>query len=298
MNTYYYHLYGLTLASPIEFPEAPEVTAPQTVDATLTFSAPPDWVLQEYKEGKYSSIKDNIMWFRLEDELLIYVAGGSDVRIHLLNQAIDPVRMRSYILSGALTFLLFQHNYILIHGSALVSDGKVYIISGPSGSGKSTTALELLKQDSVLFASDDICAVKNIDDQTILYPGPPWQKVCADVRAKNTNEAYTYINEMDGKFGRRLTSGFITEPTPVGGMFILSKESCEQPLLTEFTGVNKLHALTHNLFRGELLHLLGITPKRMTQFLETVKHFPIYQITRPENGDTLSAITKLLLSHI
>ena len=66
MNTYYYHLYGLTLASPIEFPEAPEVTAPQTVDATLSFSPPPDWVLQEYKEGKYASVKQNVMWFRLE----------------------------------------------------------------------------------------------------------------------------------------------------------------------------------------------------------------------------------------
>lgn len=298
MNTYYYHIYGLTLASPIEFPEALEVASPKTIDASLSFSAPPDWVLQEYKEGKYASVKQNVMWFRLEEELLIYVANGSDVRVHLLNPNIDPVRMRSYILSGALTFLLFQHNYILIHGSALVFGGKVYIISGPSGSGKSTTALELLKQDSVLFASDDICAVQNIGNQTILYPGPPWQKVCADVQAKNTNEAYTYINEMDGKFGRRLPTGYITEPTPVGGMFILSKESCRQPVLTEFTGVNKLHALTHNLFRGELLHLLGITPQRMTQFLETVKHFPIYNITRPENGDTLSSITQLLLSCI
>lgn len=298
MNTYYYHLYGLTLASPIEFPEAPEVTAPQTVDATLSFSPPPESVLNECREGKFGAVSDSAMWFRLEEELLIYVTNGNEVRIHLFNKEMDPVRMRSYILSGALTFLLLQHDYLIIHGSALVFDNKVYIISGPSGSGKSTTALELLKQDSVLFASDDICAVKNIGDQTILYPGPPWQKVCADVQARAESEQFTFINEVGGKYGRRLKSGFITSPTPVGGMFIISKENCEHPDITEINGIEKLHALTHNLFRGELLHLLGITPKRMTQFLETVKHFPIYQITRPENGDTLSAITKLLLSHI
>ncbi len=298
MHTYYYHLYGLTVASPIAFPEAIEIPFPDTVDATFTFSAPPEWVLNEYRDGKYASVTESVMWFRLENELLIYVANGKDVRIHLLDKEIDPVRMRSYILSGALTFLLFQHNYLLIHGSALVYKNKVFIISGPSGSGKSTTALELLQQDSVLFASDDICAVRNLHNDTILFPGPPWQKVCADVQARTSDNAYTYINEMDGKFGRRLSSGFITEPTPVGGMFIISKASCDTPSITEITGVEKLHALTHNLFRGELLHTLGITPQRMAQFLDTVGHFPIYQINRPEHKDTLQAVSGFITTNM
>ena len=298
MSTYYYHLYGLTIASPIEFPEAVEVFSPHSVDATLTFSPPPDWVLQEYHDGKYASITESVMWFRLEDELLIYVANGNEVRIHLLTSKIDPIRMRSYILSGALTFLLFQHHYLLVHGSAIVSNGKVYIISGPSGSGKSTTALELLKQSPVLFASDDICALRNIGTESLLYPGPPWQKVCADVQARTAQEQYTYINEAGGKYGRRLTNGFLSVPAPVGGMFIISKEECITPSITEITGIEKLHALTHNLFRGELLNLLGITPQRMTQFLDTVTHFPIYSITRPGNLNTLSTITGYILSRI
>ncbi len=298
MHTYYYRLYGLTVASPIAFPEAIEIPSPNVVDATLTFAPPPEWVLNEYKDGKYASVKETVMWFRLEDELLIYVANGTEVRVHLLDKNIDPVRMRSYILSGALTFLLFQHNYLLIHGSALVYENKVFIISGPSGSGKSTTALELLQQDSVLFASDDICAVRNLTNDTILFPGPPWQKVCADVQARTPNEAYTYIHEMDGKFGRRLSTGFITEPAPVGGMFIISKTSCDIPSIKELTGVEKLHALTHNLFRGELLHTLGITPQRMTQFLDTVSHFPIYQIDRPEHKDTLQTVSEFIIANM
>lgn len=298
MHTYYYHMYGLTIASPIEFPESYEISSPERVDATFTFCPPPDWVLEEYHAGKYASINENIMWFRLEDELLIYVANGSDVRIHLLCPEIEPNRMRSYILSGALTFLLFQHHFLLIHGSAIVSKQKVYLISGPSGSGKSTTALELLKQGSIQFASDDICAVRNINNQSLLYPGPPWQKVCFDVQARTSEHTYTHLQEVGDKFGRRLTDGYITTPTPIGGMFIISKESCEELSITELSGVEKLNALTHNLFRGELLHVLGITPQRMTQMLETVNHFPIYEISRPERKDTLLEITTLITNRI
>lgn len=298
MHTYYYHMYGLTIASPIEFPESYEISSPKRVDATFTFCPPPDWVLDEYRAGKFASVTENIMWFRLEDELLIYVANGNEVRIHLLCPEIEPNRMRSYILSGALTFLLFQHHFLLIHGSAIVSNQKVYLISGPSGSGKSTTALELLKQDSIQFASDDICAVRNVNGQSLLYPGPPWQKVCADVQARTPEHTYTHLQEVGDKFGRRLTNGYITTPTPIGGMFIISKEACKELSIAELTGVEKLHALTHNLFRGELLHVLGITPQRMTQMLETVNHFPIYEISRPEGKDTLNEITALITNCI
>lgn len=298
MKTYYYHMYGLTIASPIEFPEAVEVFSPEKIDATFTFCPPPEWVLAEYADGKYASVTENVMWFRLENELLIYVAGGNDVRIHLLDPDIEPNRMRTYILSGALTFLLFQHRFLLIHGSAVVVNGKVYIVSGPSGSGKSTTALELLKQESVLFASDDICAVQNVNEVSLLYPGPPWQKVCADVQARTPEHTYTHLREVGDKFGRRLTEGYITEPTVVGGMFIISKESCDAPSITELTGVEKLHALTHNLFRGELLHVLGITPERMTQMLEAVSHFPIYAISRPTGKDTLAEVTSLITAQL
>ncbi len=298
MHTYYYQLYGLTIASPLEFPEALEIPQPKQVDATFFLSPPPEWVLQEYEEGKYASITENIMWFRLEKELLIYVENGKEVRIHLLKENMDPLRLRSYILSGALTFLLFQHNYILVHGSALVSEGKVYLISGPSGSGKSTTALELLKRPEILFASDDICAIQNVNGETLLYPGPPWQKVCADVREKDTRNNYVYLDEVGGKYAHRLTDDFITDPLPVGGMFIISRTNCEAPSITEVTGVEKLHTFTHNLFRGELLNLLGNKPQKMIQMLEAINRFPLYDIERPEGKDTLAQITRLILDKL
>ena len=74
---YYYRLYGMLLESELCFPEADELTPPVTPDATLTLGMPPEWVVTEYRQGKFSSITERVMWFRLYDELLVYVEQGS-----------------------------------------------------------------------------------------------------------------------------------------------------------------------------------------------------------------------------
>lgn len=305
---YYYKLYGLTIASPIRFPEAVEVFYPDNIDAAITFTTPPDWVMTEYMEGRYSSLSDNIMWFRLHNEILIYVENGSDIRVWIIDSDIPEIRLRSYILTGALTFIMFQRNYLVIHGSAIACNNKAYIISGPSGSGKSTTSLELLKKPSVQFATDDICAIKIHDNISTLYPGPPWQKVCEDVKINDPSSTYYHLGR-ENKYGRRLTENYETNPLPVGGMFIITKNEVTDtndtttynnpPVsIKEITGCNKLNMLTCNLFRGELLNILGITPERMQYFLKCAGAFPIYEITRPAYSNTKNVISELILKRI
>lgn len=290
----YYLIYGLTIASPISFPEADEIQKPDHIDATIRIGQPPQWVIDEYKTGSFSSLNEQVMWFRLYDEILIYVENGSDICVWVLKPNIPDIHLRSYILTGALTFVMFQRQYLLVHGSAIAYRGKAFIISGPSGSGKSTTTLELLKQQDISFATDDICALTTAPEATTLFPGPPWQKVCADVKEADPLSEYHYLWEGE-KYARRLSSGYVNTPLPVGGMFLITKDACEAVSIRALTGLEKLEALTHNLFRGELLHILGITPARMQQFLTVVGSFPIYEITRPQNGDTKTDVLSFIL---
>lgn len=295
---YYYKLYGLTIAAPIQFPEVPEIEKPQNYDAIMTFSAPPDWVIQQYQEGRFASITQDTMWFRLNDEVLIYVEKGRDIRILKLDENISETRLNTYILSGAITFLLLQRNYLLIHGSALAYKDKVYIISGPSGSGKSTTALELLQKPEVRFASDDICAIKLIDKEAVLYPGPPWQRVCGDVAERYYQYDFTPIEEQGIKYGRRLYSDYLTVPTVVDGMFVINKEHCDEPRLLSLIGEAKFQTLTHNLFRGELHHVLGINHEKVMQLFTLTNSFPVYMLKRPDDKNSLSEITRLIWEQI
>lgn len=297
---YCYHLYGLKITAPVSFPEVPETDAfePADADACMSFDAPPDWVLEQYRAGRFSDISRDVMWFRLYDEVLIYVEGGRDVRILKLDDSIAESRLHTYILSGAMTFLLLQRGHIPIHGSAVSLGNKAYIISGSSGSGKSTTALELLQTPDFRFASDDICAVRLTEGRALLCPGPPWQRVCRDVAGRYSGYTYTPIEEQDCKFGRRLTDGYLTDPAPVGGMFILSRQDCFCPQLTPLSGEQKFQALTHNLFRGELHHLLGLTPEKMLQLFALTNSFPIYELKRPAGQNTLARVCSLIQDEI
>lgn len=286
---YYYSIYGLVISSPIEFPEAEEITNPAQIDANIRFEKPPQWVVDEYNNGSFSSLSEDIMWFRLYDKFLIYVEKGSNVLVWILTENVPEIQLRSYILTGAMTFLMLQRNYLLIHGSAIVYQSRAFLLSGPSGSGKSTTTLELLKNPDIFFATDDICALSVSPHSSILFPGPPWQKVCSDVKEADTTSEYLYLWEGE-KYARRLTKEYCRTPVPIGGMFLISKSSCTSVTVQELSGLQKLDALTNNLFRGELLNILGITPARMQQFLYAVTNFPIYEIQRPENSNTINSV--------
>lgn len=296
---HYYHLYGLTIECPIPLPEAVEMTAiPEKVDAFMRFAMPPAWVLEEYRSGKYASINENAMWYRIEDDFLMYVENGKDVCIWVINDAVSDLRLRAYILTGAMTFLLLQRNFLLIHGSALVKDGTAFLISGPSGSGKSTTALELLKDEEISFASDDICAIEVTPTACTLFPGPPLQKVCPDVVEREPDEDYIELDEFCGKYGKRLTGGYEKKPLPVSTLFLITKSENDitNPdtaivSIKEITGFEKVTRLTQNLFRGELLNILGVGPNRMQQFLAASKQIRIFEVIRPGgNINTLSDV--------
>lgn len=296
----YYRLYGLTIESPIDFPELYTMeTVPENVDAFFLFSEPPSEVKRQYiEEGKYSGIKENEMWFRLYDELLIYVKDGNEVIIWEISKDIPRARLRSYILSGAITFLLFQNDYTLLHGSAIVSNktGKAFIVSGPSGSGKSTTAISILENKDFFFASDDICAVKLVDNKPILFPGPPWQRVCEDVAERMGKDNFTFVPEEMDKYGRRLSDAYISDPIVLDSMFILDKGEYDSVNIREIGGGECLEALTHNMFRGEMQHMIGLSPQKVMTFIQLASMIHIMEVQRPAVGNTLEQITNAIIS--
>ena len=291
---YYYELYGQRVKSELFLAEAEPLAEFTDYDVLIDIGPPPDWVRTLCKT-QYDYLTEEVMWFYLEELLLFYVEHGNHIRIYKEDPAIQDITISSYLNGSAFSLLLMQKKIIPIHGSALSYKDKACIISGPSGSGKSSTAMELMKKD-FLFMADDIAAITMTKEHgPILHPGPPWQKMCGNQLSPEEKDAYLFIDENRDKYARRLQSSYEKRSLPPVALFIILKEEREDLLIQKLQGVEKLHALTHNLYRGDIYHRFGVSPERMQFFLNLAKSMEIYHILRPMGKDTLHDITELVL---
>lgn len=291
---YYYELYGQRVKSQLQLAEAFELPPFEEFDVLIDFGTPPDWV-KKLSQTQCDYLTEDIMWFYLKDMLLFYVEHGNHIRITVEDHSLSELTISSYLTGSAFALLMMQKKLVPVHGSALSLNDKACILSGPSGSGKSTTALELMKQ-GYLFMADDIAAIAFDEEHVpLLYPGPPWQKVCGDLLTDSEKKLeYHFIDENRNKYARRLKDGYQSKPLRPTALFIILKEECPQVSITELNGIDKLHALTHNLYRGDIYHRFGISPERMQLFLNLAKELHIYHIYRPNGKDTLQQITSLI----
>lgn len=292
---HYYVLYGQIVQSELLLPEANELTyIPNEYDVIIQYALPPSDVFEKAKQGQRDDLSEQVMWFYLPGLVLYYVEHGKRILIWRESESISDLALRSYLLGSAFALLLMQRSIIPVHGSALSYQNHGIIISGPSGSGKSTTALSL-RDYGYAFLSDDISALKLQDESVYILPGPPWQKVCHDVVtvAENPDEYY-YIDEQRDKYARKLTSGYIDHPIVLQCIFIIIPDNNTTTKITKLEGIDKLHWLTHNIYRGEVFQRVGITPERLQLFLDITTKIDIYRITRPINIDSRTDIIQLI----
>ena len=71
--------------------------------------------------------------------------------------------------------LIFRKDGLLLHSSGIVRDGKAYLFVGHSGSGKTTISRFTGASDEVL--SDDLVAVRKVDDRWTAFSTPFWNPV-------------------------------------------------------------------------------------------------------------------------
>lgn len=296
----FYSLYGQIVQSEIELPEADEITPEALQNASLSPTAsiflapPPEWVLESCSEENFEYLTEQVMWFYLPGLVLFYVENGDTIKIWQESSELPQPALRSYLLGSAFTLLLMQKGILPIHGSALSLNGTGIIISGCSGSGKSTTA-QALQRNGYQFVADDISAVQIQDNKPVILPGPPWQKVCRDVMERASNpQDYIYIDEDRDKFAIRLTSDYAQHSIPASCMIIIEVSQKENVELTEITGVEKLHYLTHNLYRGEVYNKFGVSPARMQLFLNTITHLHIFVLRRPQHANSVDTCIDMI----
>jgi hypothetical protein len=219
---YSYRAYGFCIHSELHLPEL-RVCIKDSADITI-------------KLGKLDAFshpcKMNRKCIRANDsEVLLSYANIASFHIIKDNQIIvDPVpgiderHIRPWLLSHVLGILLHQRGLLVLHGSAVASNGKAIVFIGPSGSGKSTAAASLKKKGYLMLA-DDIVAIDMIGGKPFVFPGFPLLKLLPDIaRSLELNLISTqYSSPNDGKIITHFESDFVSDPIPLKRIYLIEK---------------------------------------------------------------------------
>ncbi len=107
------------------------------------------------------------------------VSGGRTIAWSRSDPAVGDQDLRTFLLGSAVGALLIQRGLLVLHGNALVKEGRAIVCLGHSGAGKSTLAFALMRQGWQLLA-DDLVAISP-DGQVL--PGIPRIKLWEDAAA-------------------------------------------------------------------------------------------------------------------
>lgn len=277
---YTYKTFGLKIESEIELPELQE-KAFSRADISIRWGQNPDNLPNPIKSGAmYQAGRDDFL-FRLNSVGSYRVKKGSLITVNRLNEATDE-EVRLFLFGSAFGALIHQRGLLALHSSAVVKDGKAYLISGISGAGKSSLAAILMNRN-FSFLADDISVIDIEDGNPVVYPGIPHLKLWKDVIKKMGEEdaGFPPVREQILKYRKPAGSEFADKKTHIDKIIILSYKNSSGFEINEIKGADKFNHLKNNTYR--LQYLIGLEKtkhhfKLVTQLANTC---PMYHVLRP-----------------
>lgn len=281
-NKYFYHVFGLTVESEIQFSELPY--GKDISDIKICIGDVPDKIDHEhiYKGLNFKFSNRNEFWLYIKCVAHFYIQNGEKIIVEPLDAA-DMGVVKSYLFSVVFGIVLLQRKLSALHGSSIVVNNKCLVFTGASGTGKSTIC-NLLTNKGFQFLADDISVLyMNEKGIPMVQPAYPHQRLCGDIATNfqsSTDRLQTSI-ENDGKILYYIPDSFINKPIPLAAIIELSpKHECVVSI-KELTGTEKLKSFIENIFCFAFLQQAGINQKLFMDAFNIVKDIPYYRLERP-----------------
>lgn len=239
---------------------------------------------KQYEIGLKKSVMENIGGYYLIQNSRIFVK---------LKEGYTYETISAWILGYCLSMALLQKEILTIHCSAIATDYGAVMISGTPGAGKSSLAGKLLEKGYKLMA-DDVAAVRYVDNECIVYPAFPFQKLCSnEVEKRNLNKnTLIYINEDKDKYLVPVNDIFAPHPLKLKAFFYIIKAPVKELTIDKLSGFECFMSIKDNLFLHRLTGQWETTPMVINQCMNIASGCDVYLIVRPDNTDTLEDISK------
>jgi hypothetical protein len=278
--------YGLLISS--EFcllNTSVQVSAVDQPDVTVSLSS-----LKELHPTKCNS-SDHLLGV-LPNIGKVLISGGQEIVVDP-DFGVDETLLRPSILGTAMSVLLQQRGFLVLHASAVVIAGKAVAFIGYSGAGKSTTASAFVNQGYALV-TDDVLAVQLNQGYPEVVPSYPTIKLLPDaVEALGHQvDAFPMLNRLTSKRLQHVEPVPLKVSYPLQKIYILALGDCHEiqnisPVETLFTLINHSRAVNTLIdIPGKKLHF--------QQCSEMVKSLPIALLKRKRDLTELSEIVNLV----
>lgn len=297
-----YCLYGLIIESDVEMLqliEADENSIPDVfikqrkcANEVIEYLEKMGSLQRQYEIGmEYSCFKNKRGYYVIKD--------GREI-VFEPKEGYTPQALSAWLLGYSFAMLLLQRRVLAIHCSAVCEKGDgssedVILIAGRSGAGKSSLTRKLLERNYMLMA-DDVAAVR-CEEEALVYSAFPYQKLCRnEVEKRDLNkEELIYIDEDKDKFLVPVRDVFSYIPAGIKAMVYITVEDVPEVQIRKLSGLEQLMAVRENMFltalRGEWMNYKEV----VNLCLKMAEKCSVYVISRPRKGDSLDAISEIIL---
>lgn len=284
---FWYRIYGTTLCSEIEYPHLVPTNG-QDSDIYIKKGRSLLSLIENETTYYVSPITKSHILF-CNQVGIFQITDGTTITI-CPKEGISMNQLTPFVFGYCIAMLFWQRNQLAIHCSAVEHDGNALIIAGDSGSGKSTLTTKLLENGFRLMTDDVAIVDISAQDNVIVYPAFPQQKLCRDAVHRNhlNTEDLLYIDEDRDKFAVPRRDCFCEKPCKLSAMLCLSVQSENSDvILTELNGHQKLISFLENNFLFPMFRNSGgFCTEDMQKCLQTVQTLPLYRMMRPFGIDS------------
>lgn len=291
-----YYAYGLGINSEIEIPEF--IRSPGKSDVTIAINREDnlqDYLSQEVLESPWAmnlSRQKGIVY--VKDTGIFLINEGKKIVWIPAPQALEQVG-RFYLVGTVMAILLYQRQFLVLHGSVIDIDGEAVIFLGNSGDGKSSTAAALHSAGYKLV-NDDVAPITLGDYPAFLQPGFPQIKMSPETASALGYDfaSLPLIHPDQKKRGYRPQNQFSRKPLTIKRIYVLDygTKFTSQPIPASLATMELgRHSRPTTLYqRGDALHFF--------QCANLVKEQTIYRLQRPQDLQLLPKIADFIRSDL
>lgn len=296
-QTYSYFAFGLRFDSEYEIPEFTKWNGEQAHVTIQKRDLSSLWEEHSTSNARVI-VKENLVLFHIENLATFCIENGDQILVSPEHGAQED-RIRLYLLGSCMGALLMQRNILCLHGSAIEINGKAYAITGHSGAGKSTLATAFLQKNYKLLTDDVIAITYDDQNQPMVVPGYPQQKLWKESLQNfgMEHKGYKPLVDRDNKFAVPIP-GFHHQPVPLAGLIELSISEDQSLMLKEITGLERVHIVMGQAFRRSFIENSGRTEWQFKESVKLVNQVSVISLHRPSDHFTAHELVSLILYKI